>query len=209
MKKKFFSFIAIALMMMAGVLISCGGDDDDNTSPQRVTNIVLNSSSLSLKPYETVQLTATVEPSNADNKAVTWTTSDAAIATVDQTGRVTAVAEGNCIITCLAIDGSGVKAECKVNVNINNSILITSIEFSEPSMYLVVNGTRTLWAYVLPNDASNIEVIWESSNTSVATVEANSAGVVTAGVTAVAELHDYLPHHRRKWLEGRVPGNSF
>ena len=82
-----------------------------------VTGIVLNYSTLYLQPDATQQLTATVEPEDASNKAVTWTSSDASVATVSTDGLVTAKAEGSCTITCSAKDGSGVKAECKVKVN--------------------------------------------------------------------------------------------
>ena len=55
-------------------------------------------------------------PDYATDKSVTWTSSDEAVATVDQTGKVTAVAMGNAVITATANDGSGVKAECAVTV---------------------------------------------------------------------------------------------
>lgn len=82
-----------------------------------VTKIELNFSSLTLAPDRTKQLTATVEPEDASNKAVTWTSSDASVATVSTDGLVTTVAEATCTITCSAKDGSGVKAECQVKVS--------------------------------------------------------------------------------------------
>ena len=82
-----------------------------------VTGIVLNYSTLSLQPDATQQLTATVEPEDASNKAVMWTSSDATVATVSTGGLVTAKAEGTCTITCTAKDGSGVKTECHVTVS--------------------------------------------------------------------------------------------
>ena len=82
-----------------------------------VTAIVLSETSISLQPNEIKILTATVLPENADNKEIAWESSDINIATVNQTGKVTAQAIGTCIITCSAMDGSGVKAECKVTVN--------------------------------------------------------------------------------------------
>lgn len=82
-----------------------------------VTSIALNHSTLYMQPDGTKQLTATVEPEDASNKAVTWTSSDASVATVSTGGLVTAKAEGTCTITCSAMDGSGVKAECQVKVS--------------------------------------------------------------------------------------------
>lgn len=83
---------------------------------QPVTEIVLNYIALSLQPDATQQLTATVLPEDASNKAVTWNSSNTAVATVSTGGLVTAKTLGTCTITCSAKDGSGVKAECQVTV---------------------------------------------------------------------------------------------
>ena len=88
----------------------------DTPNPTLVTEITLSETSLTLYPDETKTLTVTVLPEDADNKEVTWLSSNESIATVDQTGKVTAVAAGSCTITCTAQDGSGVKAECQVEV---------------------------------------------------------------------------------------------
>ena len=79
-----------------------------------VTKITLSETSITLKPDETKTITATVLPEDADNKSVTWESSDEDVAEVNKNGRVIANAEGECTITCTAVDGSGVKAKCKV-----------------------------------------------------------------------------------------------
>ena len=81
-----------------------------------VTSIILNETSISLQPNGTKTITATILPKDATNKNVTWSSSNTRIATVDQTGKVTAIAAGSCTITCSATDGSGVKATCEVTV---------------------------------------------------------------------------------------------
>jgi hypothetical protein len=81
-----------------------------------VSNIELSQTELSVKVGGSLQLSATVLPEYASNKDVKWESSNADIATVDETGKVVAVAVGTCTITCSAADGSGVKAECKVTV---------------------------------------------------------------------------------------------
>jgi len=89
-----------------------------STQPvQLVTGITLSETFITLQPDETMCLTATVEPADADNSAVTWASSDDAVAEVNSSGRVTAKAKGTCTITCAATDDSGVKAECQVVVN--------------------------------------------------------------------------------------------
>lgn len=81
-----------------------------------VKSIELNETYLFLEPDGTKRLTATVLPEDADNKEVTWESSDETVAQIINDGLVLAVAEGTCTITCNATDGSGIKAECKVRV---------------------------------------------------------------------------------------------
>lgn len=82
-----------------------------------VTGVTLNKTSTSLYVGDTETLTATVAPDNATNKAVTWTSSDSTVATVDQNGVVTALARGTAVITATAADGSGANATCTVTVS--------------------------------------------------------------------------------------------
>lgn len=84
--------------------------------PQAVEEIILSETSVSLQLDERVTLTATVLPEDADDKTVTWESSNEDVAEVNRSGRVTANADGTCIITCRAADGSGVYAECQVTV---------------------------------------------------------------------------------------------
>lgn len=89
-------------------------------SPTLITSIVLSESSIKLKPSETKQLTAIIKPDNATNKSITWSSSKTSVATIDNTGKVTAIADGTCVITCIAMDGSGVYDECQVTVSSTN-----------------------------------------------------------------------------------------
>jgi hypothetical protein len=89
-------------------------------STQMVKNIVLSASSVSLRLEESYRssefLKAHVLPSDAENPSVEWSSSDKTVATVSAYGHVEAVGAGTAFITCAALDGSGVKATCKVNV---------------------------------------------------------------------------------------------
>ena len=87
-----------------------------------VTGVSLDKSSLSLDVGNTATLTATVSPSNATNKAVTWSSSNTSIATVSSSGVVTAKAAGSATITCTTDDGSK-KASCTVTVSAPNLVL--------------------------------------------------------------------------------------
>lgn len=80
----------------------------------RASAIELSESEKTVFVGDTFTITATVKPDNAWNRTVTWSSSDPSIATVDENGTVTAIAEGEAIITAESADG--VKAECKVTV---------------------------------------------------------------------------------------------
>ena len=82
----------------------------------RLTSIELSQQSLTIDTEESSQLTATVLPANAETKTLLWTTSDATVATVDQSGRVTGVAAGTCTVICVAQDGSALSATCTLTV---------------------------------------------------------------------------------------------
>lgn len=85
-------------------------------SPTLVSSVALNSSSLEMNVGNTSQLTATVLPSTANNASLTWSTSSSSVATVNETGLVTAVGAGTATITATAKDGSGKFATCSVTV---------------------------------------------------------------------------------------------
>ena len=138
-----------------------------------VTNVELSANTGTLDIGQTLTLTATVTPENASNKGVTWSSSDTSVATVEN-GIVTAVAAGSTIITATAADGSEYNATCTITVNPK---LVSNITLNESSKTLNVGDTLTLTATVTPNDATNKNVTWSSSDTSVATV---TNGVVTA-----------------------------
>ena len=135
----------------------------------QVTSITLDRTSASLKAGETVTLTATVKPDDATDKTVTWSTSDASVATVSN-GVVTAVKVGTATITARAGDKS---ATCAITVGIP----VASITLNKASTNLKAGEMVTLTATVKPDDATDKAVTWSTSDASVATV---SDGVVTA-----------------------------
>ena len=171
----------------------------DPTPPKpsvvKVTKITLNKTTASVGKGKTMQLTATVTPTNATNKAVTWKSSNTKIATVSSTGKVTAKAAGTVTITCTAKDGSGKKATCKVTVTepkppVKPTVKVTKVTLNKKAATLSPKETLTLRATVTPTNATNKAVTWKSSNTKIATVSstgrvtAKSAGTVTITCTA-------------------------
>lgn len=143
--------------------------------PQPVTSIKLNTTSISWEVGRSGSFTATVSPSNATNKNVTWKSSNTAVATVSSAGLLKAVGAGTATITCTAADGSGVTAKCAVTVKATSisSILLTSTASS-----IYVGNHAYIQATTTP---ANKKVTYSSGNTSVATV--TQGGVVT-GVSA-------------------------
>ena len=154
--------------------------------PVQATGVTLNQTSLTLTSVgQTATLQVTVSPSNASNKNVTWTSSNPSVASVSN-GVVTAVANGTATITVRTLDGSNKTATCAVTVNINTTVLATGVTLNQNSLTLTRAGqTATLQATVSPSNASNKNVIWNSSNPSVASV---SNGVVTAVANGTATI---------------------
>ena len=169
--------------------ITCAATDGSGVSAtcnvsvtQLVTGITLSQSFLSLNTGNSQTLTATVQPSNATNKNVSWSSSDENVTMVDQTGVVTAVGIGACSIICTATDGSDVSATCSVTV----TQLVTGITLSHSSLSLNTGNSQTLTATVQPSDATNKNVSWSSSDENVATVD--QTGIVTAVGTGTCTI---------------------
>ena len=145
-----------------------------------VTGITLSQSTATLTEGESLTLSATVAPDDATDKTVTWGTSDAAVATVDN-GVVTAVAAGTATITAKAGDRT---ATCVVTVA-KKVIAVTGITLSQTSASLVEGETMTLSATVAPDDATDKTVTWGTSDATVVTVD---NGVVTAVAAGTATI---------------------
>lgn len=137
--------------------------------PVSVSSVTLDKESITLKIGETATLNATVMPENAANKKVSWSSSNASVATVDSNGKVTGISVGSAKITVTTDDG-GKTASCSVAVN---PISVTGVSLNKSSMSLLIGGTEKLTATVSPSNATNKDVMWSSSNTSIATVDSN------------------------------------
>ena len=151
-------------------------NDLNSGSTVAVTGVSLNKNSASLDNGDTLQLSATITPSNASNKAVSWTSSNSSVASVNSNGLVTALSAGTTRISATTSDG-GYTAYCDITV-ISSGVSVTGVTLNESALSLEENETSTLVATVLPANADDKSVTWTSSDTSVATV--SSAGVVSA-----------------------------
>ena len=140
------------------------------------TGIAISDSTKELEVGDTAQLTVSTIPTNAtETLTYSWSSSDDKVATVDQTGKVTAVAEGEATITVSAKDGA-FTAECTVTVK--ETVPVESVSLDKETAELEEGQSLTLVATVLPENATNKDVIWSSSDDEVATVD--ETGKVTA-----------------------------
>ena len=159
-------------------------NDDGEDDTVAVTGVTLNEDALNLTVNGTATLEATVAPEGATNKAVTWSSSDATIASVSNAGVVTAVKAGTATITVTTADGSKT-ASCTVTVSAA-SVAVTGVTLNKTSTALTVGATETLTATVAPEGATNKNVTWTSSDATVASV--SNAGVVTAVKAGTATI---------------------
>ena len=147
------------------------------------TDVTLSQTTASIKIGESVTLTATVAPDNATDKTVTWSSSAPTIASVDASGKVTALAVGTATITVSTTNGR--TAICTVEVK---PIEVESVSLSQTTAPLTVGDNLTLTATVAPDNATDKTVTWSSSAPAIASVDASgkvaALAVGTATITA-------------------------
>ena len=146
-----------------------------------VTSVSLDKETLDLTKGETAALTATVEPATAD-QTVIWKSDNEDVATVDNSGKVTAVGVGKAIITATS---GGMTAECKVTVSYAE---VTGITLDQTEVTLAAGGTTELKATVSPSNADQ-NVTWTSSDGKVASVNNGKVTGINEGeatITATA-----------------------
>ena len=153
------------------------------TAPVAVTGVTLKSSTtLLLGGTETLE--ATVLPNDATNKNVTWASADDTKVTVDENGVITGVAltNGTPVNITVTTEDGGFKAVCAVTVN---PVPVSSVGLNKSSATLKVGKTLTLEATVLPENATNKNVTWESDDESIATVDEDGEVTAVAAGTAI------------------------
>ncbi|MBO5883723.1 MAG: Ig-like domain-containing protein, partial [Clostridia bacterium] len=123
-------------------------------------------------------LTATIAPNDTTDKTLTWTTSDASVATVEN-GTVTAVGAGTATITVTTANGK--TATCNVTVTVEAS----AVSLSKNTLSLLKGANETLTATIVPDDTTNKALTWTTSDASVATVENGTVTAVGAGTATI------------------------
>lgn len=154
----------------SGVSASCRV----KVNPVLVRSIELDVNDISLRPGGVRKLIATVMPDNATDKRVVWRSDNDGVASVDESGNVTAVSQGEAIITATSTDDSGAKAECIVRVL---PPLATSIVLDRNEIEMTIGDEATVTARMEPANAEMPVLVWSSADETVAKV---ADGVITA-----------------------------
>ena len=157
-------FTAITAITLIAAFTSCQKDKTVS-----VSGVSLNKTTLNITVGDSEPLTVNVQPSNADNKTVFWSSSSPGVASVDASGKVTAVAKGSAIITVTTEDG-GKTATCNVTVS---PIAVSGVTLNKTTLNLTAGETETLTANVQPSNAEDRYVAWSSNAIGVASVNAS------------------------------------
>ena len=152
------------------------------TKTYPVKGIDINSVSNNLYVGDSIDLTATVTPDNTDDQAVTWTSSDEEVATVDSNGKVTAISAGEAVITVTTEDGSYTDS---ITIHVKE-IPVNGVSLDRHELSMKTGDTASLKATVAPDNAGNKSVSWKSKNSSVAEVDGDgNVTAVSAGTTDI------------------------
>ena len=171
-----------------GRIIATSADGSNvraNSSVKVVQNpesIKLSSEEITIAVGRTGSCKATVQPNDADNKKVVWSSSDESVATVNKTGQIKGISIGDCTITCTSEALNSVSASATVHI----VQPVTRITFSGKLAQVYIGETAQLQWTVEPDNATNKTLAFKSGRDAIATVDA--AGIVTgvsAGKTAV------------------------
>jgi len=194
--KKILTYATLSILTVATVFTSCRRDED-----VRVTGITLSENLVNLPVPYTDTLVATITPANATNQTLIWTSSNDGFATVDQHGVVTAIAVGSVTITVTTEDG-GFSASRTYDIQPRyfpvTGVTLSQTEWETNSL----NDTITLFATIEPENASFPNVIWTSSDETVATV--NEHGFVTAIGEGTATIRVELARYSELFAECAV-----
>lgn len=148
----------------------------------KIESVSINKPSLELVIGESSQLSATVSPSNAINKEITWSSSNPSVASVSSSGLVMAVGEGTAKISAAA---GGKKAECTITVKAK-FVEVQEIKLGKTELTLVAGEEETITASVLPEDATDRTIQWSSSDDKVATVKDGKITAVQKGEATIS-----------------------
>lgn len=170
-----------------------------------VTGIDMPKKAGVLEPKESVVIQANVIPVNATNRKIKWSSSDAKVATVDNTGKVTAGQIGTATITALTEDGN---YSAKYELEVKEKKIYTGLSITGASKIEYIGSSVQFEAMVYPTNAPDRTVTWNTSNAKVAEVDGNglvtATGIGTAIITAISNGDNNL----KESVSVNVPDNK-
>ena len=184
MKNRLYLFVSL-LLAVCFMAWSCVETEQEVP----VEDIILSQYDAAMTVGDVLILEATIQPANATEKNVSWSSSVASVATVDNNGKVTAVGVGKAVIIAKA---GGLLAPCSVVVS-PAKIDIVEIKLNKSSLTLTEGDEETLVATIIPGNATVQTVEWKSSDEAVATVTDGLIKAIapgTAKITASADGHE-------------------
>lgn len=181
--KKFFNAFFTFLMLAVSLLLSTSCDEKIS-EPEviAVTGISLSKTSVILTEGDEIALTVTVNPDNATNKNVIWKSSDKSVAAVSD-GKVIALKAGVATITVTTEDANKTAA-CQVIV-VSKVTPVAEVSLDKTSIELIEGDEITLVAKINPDNATNKNMIWNSSNNNVAIVSDGKVVALKAGTSTI------------------------
>ena len=158
---------------VGGLTAKCFVNVTKKTAVQTITltldNETVTSKTLYTNGLSEITLAHSVSPTSATFKDVIWTSTNPKVATVDPLGNVKAVSAGKTAIKCTSEDNPMVSGVCTITVK----VIATGIELDKTSFKVYETKSKTLKATITPEDATNKNVTWASSDKSIATVDKN------------------------------------
>jgi uncharacterized protein YjdB len=146
-----------------------------------ITSLEISPTSLNIKLGSTATIKALINSKPADNNEISWTSSNPNVATVNNSGVVTAKAKGTAVITATA-------GEITKSTTINVIVPVTGISLNKKTETIYLNSntnTTTLTATITPSNADNKAITWSSSNTNIATINNGKVTAISPGTATI------------------------
>lgn len=157
-------------------------DDIMSDKKYPVNSVSLDKTSVELTEGDEITLTATINPDNASNKSVIWSSSNTSVAIVDN-GRVSALAPGQTTITVKTVDGEKT-ATCVITV-IAKVYNVESISLNQSKLSMMTGDEEILEATITPENAADKAIIWSSDNPMIASVENGKVKALQLGTATI------------------------
>lgn len=164
--------LLVVIVLVVGFILLIQFKVISFTSSVMPNAIILNQNEIGIKKGKSYQLVSTVLPEDANNKQVIWTSSDPKIVSVNETtGYITGLKEGSATITVKTLIND-VSTDCVVNVTGKN-VLISSINIHQKRISVAVGYTHNLTYSLQPSNATENNLVFSSSDQSVAIINQN------------------------------------